>query len=151
MNGALEAWKIYVGKDEEDRTGLGRAELLYRSTDDAMLEVFLRREFSVGRLAQIGWLSEPLHRVDADCSGCTNLKMQTHGKHTEKKSAPFKTHSPATASNSRRHVRKHVTRVSPYCPASIDPGFVEIGLVHLSQSVKTTNVTHTDRHTDRLL
>ena len=21
---------------------------------------------------QIGWLSEPLHRVDADCSGCTN-------------------------------------------------------------------------------
>ena len=30
---------------------------------------------------QIGWLSEPLYRVDADCSGCTNLKMQTHGKH----------------------------------------------------------------------
>ena len=27
-NGALEAWKIYVGKDEVDRTGLGRAELL---------------------------------------------------------------------------------------------------------------------------
>ena len=24
---------------------------------------------------QIGWLSEPLHRVDVDCSGCTNLKM----------------------------------------------------------------------------
>ena len=44
VNGALEAWKIYVGKDEEDRTGLGRAELLYRSTDDAMLEVFLRWE-----------------------------------------------------------------------------------------------------------
>ena len=29
---------------------------------------------------QIGWLSDPLRRVDADCSGCTNLKMQTHGK-----------------------------------------------------------------------
>ena len=28
-NGALETWKNYVGKDEEDRTGLGRAELLY--------------------------------------------------------------------------------------------------------------------------
>ena len=27
-NGALRAWKNYVGKDEEDRTGLGRAELL---------------------------------------------------------------------------------------------------------------------------
>ena len=51
--------------------------------------------------------------------------------------------SPATASNSRWHARKHVTRVSPYSPASIDPGFVEIGLVQLSQSVKTTNVTHT--------
>ena len=30
---------------------------------------------------QIGWLTEPLHRVDADCSGPTNLKMQTRGKH----------------------------------------------------------------------
>ena len=28
-NGALEAWKNYVGKDEEDRAGLGRAELLH--------------------------------------------------------------------------------------------------------------------------
>ena len=27
-NSALEAWKNYVGKDEEDWTGLGRAELL---------------------------------------------------------------------------------------------------------------------------
>ena len=62
--------------------------------------------------------------------------------------SPTQTHheihsSPATASNSRRHVRKHVTSVSPYRPASIDPGFVEIGLVQLSQSVKTTHVTHT--------
>ena len=68
-------------------------------------------------------------------------------KNTEK-SAPPKTHheirsSPVIASNSRRHARKHVPRVSPYSPASIDPGFVEIGLVQLSQSVKTTNVTHT--------
>ena len=30
---------------------------------------------------QICWLSEPLHRFDADCSGSTSLKMQTHGKH----------------------------------------------------------------------
>ena len=30
---------------------------------------------------QIGWLSEPLHGFDADCSGSTNLKRQTHRKH----------------------------------------------------------------------
>ena len=36
---------------------------------------------------------------------------------------------------------EHVPRVRPHSPASIDPGFVEIGLVKLSQSVKTTNVT----------
>ena len=65
--------------------------------------------------------------------------------------------SPATATTSRRRATKHVPRVSPYSPASIDPGFVEIGLVQLSQSVKTTNVTHTltdtqaDRRTDRLI
>ena len=38
-------------------------------------------------------------------------------------------------------------RVRPHSPASIDPGFAKIGLVQLSKSVKTTNVTHalTDR------
>ena len=41
------------------------------------------------------------------------------------------------------NVMKHAPRVRPHSPASIDPGFVEIGLVQLSQSVKTTNVTHT--------
>ena len=46
---------------------------------------------------------------------------------------------------------KHVPRVSPYSPASIDPEFVEIGLVQLSQSVKTTNVTHTLTQTDGLI
>ena len=35
---------------------------------------------------KIGWLSELLHRIDADCSGCTNLKMKTQGKKTEKQS-----------------------------------------------------------------
>ena len=30
---------------------------------------------------QIGWQSEPLHRFDTNCSGSTDLKMQTHGKH----------------------------------------------------------------------
>ena len=77
---------------------------------------------------------------------------------TEKKFAPPKTHHeihsrPATATNSRRRAAKHVPRVSPYSPGSIDPRFVKIGLVQLSQSVKTTNVTHTltdtDTQTDR--
>ena len=60
--------------------------------------------------------------------------------------AAAKTHheihsSSATATTSRRRATKHLPRVSPYSPASIDPGFVEIGLVQLSQSVKATNVT----------
>ena len=87
-------------------------------------------------------------------------KRKPNKKHT-KKNAPPKTHhvihsNPATATTSRRRTTKHVPRVSPYSPDSIDPGFVEIDLVQLSQSVKTTNVTHTpthrqtDRQTDKL-
>ena len=56
--------------------------------------------------------------------------------------------SPATATTSRRRATKHVPRVSPYLHASIDTGFVDIGLVRLSQSIKTTNVTHTLTQTD---
>ena len=93
-------------------------------------------------------LSLSLHRVDADCSGSTKLKMNL---------APPKTqheihNSPvtATATTSRRRATKHVPRVSPYSPASINPGFVEIGLVQLSKSVKATNdVTHTQYTADR--
>ena len=67
----------------------------------------------------------------------------------QKNPAPLKTHheihsSPATATNPRRRAAKHVPRVIPYSLASIDPEFVEIGLVQLSQSVKTTNVTDSD-------
>ena len=40
----------------------------------------------------------------------------------------------------------HARCVSPYSLASTDPGFMAIGLVQLSQSVKTTNVSHTLRH-----
>ena len=57
--------------------------------------------------------------------------------------------SPATATTSRRRSKQHVPRGSPYSPASIVvPGFVEIGLVQLSQSVTNTNVTHTE-YSDR--
>ena len=78
-------------------------------------------------------------------------RVRSKKKTTEKKNtnpAAPKTHheihsSPATATTSRRRATKHVPRVSPYSPASIDPEFVEIGLVQLSQSVKTTKATHT--------
>ena len=75
-------------------------------------------------------------------------RVRSKKKKRKKKRNPAapKTHheihsSPATATTSRRRATKHVPRVSPYSPASIDPGFVEVGLVQLSQSVKTTNVT----------
>ena len=57
--------------------------------------------------------------------------------------------SPATATTSRRRATRHVPRVSPYSPAFIDPGLVEIGLAQLSRSVKNTNFTQTDRQTDK--
>ena len=87
-------------------------------------------------------------------SGRVRSKEKNEQK-KRKKSAPLKTHheiysTPATASNSRRHVRKQAPCVSPYPLASIDPRFVEFGLVKLSQSVKTTKLTHTltDTQTD---
>ena len=40
--------------------------------------------------------------------------------------------SPATVTTSRRRATKRVPRVRPYSHASIDPGFVEIDLVQLS-------------------
>ena len=48
---------------------------------------------------QIGWLLEPLHRFDADCSGSMNLKMQTHGKH--EKISPDRKHTTKPTSAQR--------------------------------------------------
>ena len=67
---------------------------------------------------------------------------------------PTKTHheihsSPATGTTSRRFVTKNIPCLSPRSPASVDPGFVEIDLVQLSQTVKTTSVTHAHRQTDK--
>ena len=95
-------------------------------------------------------------------AGRLRSKEEKNRKNNTKKSAPPKAHyeihsSPATATTSRRRATKHVPRVSPYSPASIDPELVEIGLVQLSQSVNTTTVRHTltdiqtDRRTDRLI
>ena len=74
----------------------------------------------------------------------------------KKKFAPPKTQheihsSTATATTSRRHAKNHVPRVSPYSPVSVDTGFVEIGLVQLSRSVKMAIVTHTLTDTHRLI
>ena len=82
-------------------------------------------------------------------AGRVSSKKKNGGeKKHEKNLVALKTHheihsSLATTTTSRRHATKHVPRVSPCLPAFTDPGFVEIGLVQLSQSVKTTNVTHT--------
>ena len=86
---------------------------------------------------------------------CAFDEKNKRKKKNHKKSAPPKAHhesqsSPATATISRRHVMKHVPRVCPHWPASIEPEFVENGLVQLSQSVKTTNVTHT-RQTNEII
>ena len=80
-------------------------------------------------------------------------RRQKTKKKKHKNPASPKTHhdihsSPVAATTSRRLTTKHVPRVNPYSPASIDSKFVEIGLVQLSQSVKTTTYTQTDRQTD---
>ena len=71
---------------------------------------------------------------------------------TRNPAAPLTHHEihsiPATVTTSRRRETKHVPRVSPYLPASMDPGFVDIRLVQLSQSVNTPNIAHT-QYTDR--
>ena len=102
----------------------------------------------------IGWLSEPLHRVDADCSGCTNLKMQTHGKNTGKKirsnqNTPRKPQQPGdrdhlnTACDETRSLRSptfarfHKSRVCGNRPRAA-----------LAISKNDECYTHTDRHTD---
>ena len=86
-------------------------------------------------------------------AGRVRSKKKKIEKKTPKKIAAPKTHHeihsfPATATTSRRRAMKHVPRVGPYSPASIDPGFVEIGLVQLSQSVKP-RMLH--MNTDRLI
>ena len=83
---------------------------------------------------------------------CAFKEKKVGKKIKHEKSHRTKTHheirsSPATATTSRRRAKKHVLRVIPYSPVSINSGFVEIGLVQLSQSIKVTNVTHA--HSDR--
>ena len=143
---------------------LASCELLYRSSAD---DKFLRWEHTkrytwLDRWArvlcgQIDWLSDPLRRVHDSCSetGSTNEFENANSRKARKKFPPPKTHHeihsrPATATNWRRRAEKHVPRVSPHSPASIDPRFLQIGLVQLSQSIKTASSTsHTRTHTCR--
>ena len=67
-------------------------------------------------------------------------KNPPHPKHATKSTAARRSRPNR---DGLRRSTSHALRVSQYSTASIDPGFVEIGFVQLSQSVKTTNVTHT--------
>ena len=97
------------------------------------------------------------HKAASYVQQAVCVRKKTAKENNTKKSAAPKTHhethiSPVTATTSRQRSTKRVSCVSPNSPASLDPAFVEIGRVQLSQSVKTTNVTHTqtDRQTDKL-
>ena len=86
---------------------------------------------------------------------CVQTKKKNRKKQTRKNPGEPKTNheihsSPATATASRRHETKHVPRVSLYSPASIDPGFVEIGLVQTALAIRNNDecYTYTDRQTD---
>ena len=87
---------------------------------------------------------------------CTNLKTQNQSRKIRNKSRrTLNTRRNAQQPGDRDHLETACDHTrptfSPYSPASIDPGIVQIGLLQLSQSVKTTNVTHTqaDRQTGR--
>ena len=141
--------------------------LLYYRSVVLPIHVFCGRVWqTIAKLVHYVYSSRwPRDKVNRDTSREVNEAKRPHtcsrprvfeekkNERKTKKSAAPKTHhgihsSPATATTWRRHATKHVPRVSPYSPASIDPGFVEIGFVQLSQSVKTTDVTHRDRQTN---
>ena len=72
-------------------------------------------------------------------------KNPPHRKHTTKATAARR---PPPAS--RRHVMKHVPRVRPHSPASIDPGFCgNRPRTALAISKNDECHTYTDRQTDR--
>ena len=100
---------------------------------------------------QIGWLWDPLRRVHADCSGSTNLKMQTHGKRDKirpTENTPRKPHQPGDhdhletdreetrPTRSPTLARFHRYRVCANRPRTA-----------LAISKNDECYTHTDRHT----
>ena len=101
-----------------------------------------RTALAIGTSREVNEARRP-HTCNSPCAFEENKKK----KKTRNPAAPETHHEihskSVTATTSKWHATKRVPRVSPYLPAFIDPGFVEIGLVQLWQSVKTTNVTHT--------
>ena len=73
-------------------------------------------------------------------AGSVRSKKKKKKKNTKKsrriQNTPRNPQQPGDRDHLEMACHEHVPRVSPYSPASIDPGFVEIGLVQLSQSVK---------------
>ena len=96
------------------------------------------REFSVGRLTgcRSPITESTLTALGLSARGRVHEFENVNTWKTRNPAAPKPHHeihsSPATATTSRRRATKHLPRVSPYSPASIDPGLVEIGLVQLS-------------------
>ena len=87
---------------------------------------------------------------------CVRRKQKIEKKKTQKKvrptqNTPRNPQQPGDRDHLETAREKNVLCVSPYSPASIDTAFVEIGLVQLSESVKTTNVTHTHTQTKKVM
>ena len=85
-------------------------------------------------------------------AGCVRSKKTERKQNTKSRRTQSTPRNPQQPGD-RDHLETacDVTRLmlSPYSPTYIDPGFVQIGLVQLSHSVKTTNVTYTvNRRTD---
>ena len=113
----------------------------YRRTDEFLLWHHVRTPL----LVESGMRQDVLILAAGRVSSRKNKRNKS--RRTQKTPRNHEIHSSrATATTSRRRATKDVPRVSPYSQASIDPGFVEIDHVQLSQSVTTTNVVHT--HTD---
>ena len=83
------------------------------------------------------------------------VRRKKNEKKGRKNRAPPKTHhethiSPATATTSRQRATKRVQRVSPYSPASIDPGFCgNRPRTALAVSKNDECYTYTNRQTGR--
>ena len=92
-------------------------------------------------------------------AGRVRWKKKKTRKKIKKKTAAPKTHHeihsiPATAINSRRRAKKHVPRVSPYSPASIDPGVCGNRLrtaLAISKNVECYTHTDTRKQTDKTI
>ena len=71
--------------------------------------------------------------VDRVRSKKKNRKKQKQQKIHPAQNTPRYPQQPGDRDHLERRATRHIPRVSPYTPASIDPGFVEIGHVQLSQ------------------